>query len=79
MIPDYIYKLYDIYSLGNRLSGFLMILSPKPKIGFQKVGFLREGAYINGKRDDVIIMDIIKNDFIQQYGVLPKGDIPRLD
>ncbi|MFW9927645.1 MAG: GNAT family N-acetyltransferase [Candidatus Thorarchaeota archaeon] len=44
------------------------------KIGFQKLGFLREGAYINGKRDDVAIMDIIKSDFVQRYGILPKGD-----
>lgn len=46
------------------------------KFGFQMVGFIREGAYINGKRDDVAIMDITRNDFIQQYGVLAKGDIP---
>ncbi|MFW9805624.1 MAG: GNAT family N-acetyltransferase [Candidatus Thorarchaeota archaeon] len=42
------------------------------KIGFQKLGFLREGAYINGKRDDVAIMDIIQRDFVQRYGILPK-------
>ena len=46
------------------------------KFRFQMVGFIREGAYINGKRDDVTIMDITRNDFIQQYGVLAKGDIP---
>ncbi len=48
------------------------------KIGFQMVGFIREGAYINGQRDDIAIMDFTKNDFIQHYGVLAKGDIPRL-
>jgi hypothetical protein len=43
------------------------------------VGFLREGAYINGRRDDIAIMDITRNDFIQRYDILPKGDISQLD
>ncbi|MHA1907970.1 MAG: GNAT family N-acetyltransferase [Candidatus Thorarchaeota archaeon] len=43
------------------------------KIGFQRVGALREAAFIDGKRDDSVIMDIIKTDFIQRYGVLPKS------
>jgi RimJ/RimL family protein N-acetyltransferase len=44
------------------------------KIGFRIVGSLREGAYIDGKRDDVVIMDIIKADFLQRYGILPKSE-----
>ncbi|MBD3407112.1 MAG: GNAT family N-acetyltransferase [Candidatus Lokiarchaeota archaeon] len=39
--------------------------------GFQIVGNLREAAYIDGKRDDTVIMDIIRSEFIDKYGHLP--------
>ncbi|MFW9847706.1 MAG: GNAT family N-acetyltransferase, partial [Candidatus Thorarchaeota archaeon] len=40
--------------------------------GFQTVGSLREAAFVDGKRDDTVIMDIIKSDFVERYGILPK-------
>jgi len=42
------------------------------KIGFVNTGKLREMAYRNGKRYDVIIMDILRSEFTERYGVLPK-------
>lgn len=42
------------------------------KFGFSLVGHLREAGFVDGKRDDTVIMDIIKSDFIERYGVLSK-------
>ncbi len=42
------------------------------KVGFTKRGNLRELAYRNGRRYDVVIMDILKPEFVEKYGVLPK-------
>ncbi len=42
------------------------------KIGFSKRGALRELAYRNGKRYDVVVMDILRSEFIEKYGILPK-------
>jgi RimJ/RimL family protein N-acetyltransferase len=41
-------------------------------IGFRKQGLLREAAYLNGRRDDVVIMDIIREEYVQTHGVLRK-------
>ena len=42
--------------------------------GFMNRGTMRELVYRNGKRCDVTVMDVLKKDFIEQYGILPKGD-----
>ncbi len=42
------------------------------QIGFQNQGRLREAAYRNGKRYDIVLMDILKREFIERYGILPK-------
>jgi RimJ/RimL family protein N-acetyltransferase len=42
------------------------------KIGFKTQGKLRELAYRDGQRHDVVTMDILKSEFLQEYGVLPK-------
>ncbi len=40
--------------------------------GFKKQGTLREAAFLNGQRDDILIMDILKPEFLERYGILPK-------
>ncbi|MHA2070309.1 MAG: GNAT family N-acetyltransferase [Candidatus Thorarchaeota archaeon] len=42
------------------------------KIGFKTQGQLREMAYRDGQRYDVVIMDILQSEFLEKYGVLPK-------
>lgn len=42
--------------------------------GFMNRGTMRELAYRNGKRCDVTVMDVLKKDFIDRYGILPKGE-----
>ena len=42
--------------------------------GFMSRGTMRELAYRNGKRCDVTVMDVLKKDFIDRYGILPKGE-----
>ena len=42
------------------------------KIGFKRGGALRELAYRNGQRFDVVIMDFLKPEYVEKYGVLPK-------
>ena len=42
------------------------------KIGFSRCGTLREMAFRNGKRYNVVIMDILKPEFAGKYGTLPK-------
>ncbi len=41
---------------------------------FSNRGTMRELAYRNGKRCDVTVMDVLKKDFIDRYGILPKGE-----
>ena len=42
------------------------------KIGFSNRGTIRELAYRNGKREDVTVMDLLKTEFADKYGILPK-------
>ena len=42
------------------------------KLGFKTQGKLRELAYRNGQRFDVVTMDILKSEFLEEHGVLPK-------
>ncbi|MBN1414130.1 MAG: GNAT family N-acetyltransferase [Bacteroidales bacterium] len=42
------------------------------KIGFRETGKRREGRYYAGKRYDIIIMDILKDEFTSPY-VIPLG------
>ncbi|UZJ40892.1 GNAT family N-acetyltransferase [Prosthecochloris sp. SCSIO W1101] len=41
---------------------------------FTNRGTMRELVYRNGKRCDVTMMDVLKKDFIDRYGILPKGE-----
>jgi RimJ/RimL family protein N-acetyltransferase len=37
------------------------------KIGFKRVGILRETEYIDGKRKGLLIMDILRKEFIEKH------------
>ncbi|MFX1273374.1 MAG: GNAT family N-acetyltransferase, partial [Promethearchaeota archaeon] len=39
------------------------------KIGFKSQGRLREMGCRDGERHDVVIMDILKTDFLGKYGI----------
>ncbi|MFW9847602.1 MAG: GNAT family N-acetyltransferase [Candidatus Thorarchaeota archaeon] len=63
-------NLHNVYlwvvEFNKRAIGFYT------KVGFTKGGHLRELAYRNGRRYDVVIMDILKPEFEEKYGILPK-------
>lgn len=42
------------------------------RLGFSNRGTLRELAFRNGERWDVAVMDILKSEYIEKFGVLPK-------
>ncbi len=42
------------------------------KLGFKIQGKIREIAFRNGERFDVVIMDVLKSEFHEKYGILPK-------
>ncbi|MHA2142498.1 MAG: GNAT family N-acetyltransferase [Candidatus Thorarchaeota archaeon] len=56
-----------VASFNDRAIGFY------ERIGFKTQGKLRELAYRDGQRHDVVIMDILKSEFLEKYGILPKG------
>lgn len=41
---------------------------------FMNRGSMRELAFRNGKRCDVTVMDVLKKDFIDRYGILSKSE-----
>ena len=65
-----ILNMHSVYlwvaSFNERAIGFY------EKIGFKTQGKLREMAFRDGQRHDVVIMDILKSEFLGKYGVLPK-------
>ncbi len=72
---DFAFNVLDLHVVA------LMVESPNKQAirlyencCFTNRGTLRELAYRNGKRCNVTIMDVLKRDFIERYGILPKGD-----
>jgi RimJ/RimL family protein N-acetyltransferase len=63
-------NLHTVYlwvaSFNDRAIGFY------EGVGFKTQGKLRELAFRDGQHYDVIIMDILKSEFLGKYGVLPK-------
>ena len=63
-------NLHTVYlwvaSFNERAIGFY------ERVGFKTQGKLRELAFRDGQHHDVIIMDILKSEFLEKYGVLPK-------
>jgi RimJ/RimL family protein N-acetyltransferase len=78
---DAIVVLLDVaFSVLNMHSVYLWVASFNERaidfyerIGFKTQGKLREMAFRNGQRYDVVIMDILKSEFLEKYGVLPKA------
>ena len=62
-MPD---KLKDIFFTDSTISLY-------EKTGFSRQGTLRELAYRDGKRCDIVVMDILKQEFVQKHGTLPKN------
>ncbi len=44
------------------------------KTGFHDCGTLRELAFRNGERCDILVMDLLKREFVEKHGILPKGN-----
>ncbi len=56
-----------VASFNNRAIGFY------EKIGFETQGKLREMAFRDGQHHDVVIMDILKSEFLEKYGILSEN------
>lgn len=77
---DALIVLLDIaFSVMNMHSVYLWVASFNEraigfyeKIGFKTQGKLREMAFRDGQRHDVVIMDILRQEFLGKYGVLLK-------
>ncbi|WP_294343268.1 GNAT family protein [Prosthecochloris sp.] len=72
---DFAFNVIDLHVIALMVESY-----NKQAIGlfedccFTNRGTMRERAYRNGKRCDVTMMDVLKNDFIDRYGILPKGE-----
>ncbi|MGY5859805.1 MAG: GNAT family protein [Candidatus Thorarchaeota archaeon] len=71
--PSVFTIVLNLYNVYLYVAGFNdRAISFYEKIGFSKQGKIREMAYRNGTRYDVIIMDILRPEFEEKYGTLPK-------
>ncbi len=72
---DFAFNVIDLHVVA-----LLVESNNRPAIGlyeeccFVNRGSMRELVYRNGKRCDVTVMDVLKKEFIERYGILPKGD-----
>ncbi|MHA1961271.1 MAG: GNAT family N-acetyltransferase [Candidatus Thorarchaeota archaeon] len=74
VLLDFAYSVLDMNSVYLWVASFNeRAIRFYEKIGFKTQGKLREMAYRNGERHDVVIMDILKPEFLEKYGTLPKG------
>jgi RimJ/RimL family protein N-acetyltransferase len=75
LLLDYAFNLLDLHVVVLLVEAFNeSAINFYEKIGFSNRGFMRELAYRNGKRCDVNVMDILKTEFSDKYGILPKGE-----
>lgn len=73
VLLDMAFSVLDLYSVFLWVEAFNEhAINFYTKIGFQIQGKLRELAFRNGKRYDVVFMDILKPEFLDKYGILPK-------
>jgi RimJ/RimL family protein N-acetyltransferase len=73
VLLDIAFSVLDLHCVYLWVAGFNeRAISFYKKIGFQNQGRLREMAYRNGTRHDVVVMDILKSEYVESYGVLPK-------
>ncbi len=75
VLLDMAFSVLNLHSVYLWVAGFNeRAIRFYEKIGFTRTGRLREMAYRNGKRYDVVTMDILRSEFVGKYGVLPKSD-----
>ena len=73
VLLDMAFSVLNLYNVYLYVAGFNdRAISFYEKLGFTKQGKIREMAYRNGVRYDVIIMDILRSEFEEKYGILPK-------
>jgi RimJ/RimL family protein N-acetyltransferase len=73
VLLDMAFSVLNLHSVYLWVAGFNeRAIKFYEKIGFVKTGKLREMAYRNGKRYDVVTMDILRSEFVEKYGILPK-------
>jgi RimJ/RimL family protein N-acetyltransferase len=75
VILDVAFSVLNLHNVYLWVAGFNeRAIGFYERIGFNQRGALRELAFRNGKRYDVVIMDILRPEFIEKYGILPKKD-----
>jgi RimJ/RimL family protein N-acetyltransferase len=73
VILDMAFSVLNLYNVYLYVAGFNnRAIAFYEKLGFTKQGRIREMAYRNGVRYDVIVMDILRSEFIEKNGILPK-------
>lgn len=73
VLLDMAFSVLNLHSVYLWVAGFNeRAIKFYEKIGFAKTGRLREMAYRNGNRYDVVIMDILRSEFVEKYGILEK-------
>jgi RimJ/RimL family protein N-acetyltransferase len=73
VLLDMAFSVLNLHSVYLWVAGFNeRAIKFYEKIGFVNTGKLREMAYRNGKRYDVVTMDILRPEFVEKYGVLTK-------
>ncbi|MBD3404674.1 MAG: GNAT family N-acetyltransferase [Candidatus Lokiarchaeota archaeon] len=70
---DFAFFVLDLHAVHLWVEDFnTSAISFYKKFGFKTSGTLRELVYRDGSRYDVKIMDILKEEFEEKYGILPK-------
>ena len=68
LLLDYGFNYMNLHSVKLQLMSFNeRALKCYKKCGFKETGKIRENKYINGKYYDTITMDILKNEFRENY------------
>jgi RimJ/RimL family protein N-acetyltransferase len=74
VLLDMAFSVLNLHNVYLYVAGFNnRAITFYEKLGFKKQGRIREMAYRNGVRHDVVIMDILRSEFEEKYGTLPKN------
>lgn len=74
VLLDMAFSVLNLHSVYLWVAGFNeRAIKFYKRIGFVNTGKLRGMAYRNGNRYDVVTMDILRPEFVERYGVLPKA------
>ncbi|MFX1513072.1 MAG: GNAT family N-acetyltransferase [Promethearchaeota archaeon] len=73
VLLDFAFSILDMHNVYLWVTSYNeRAINFYEKIGFRKQGKIREIAFRNGKRYDVVIMDILKPEYLEKHGILPK-------